>query len=123
MLKSARAHRFSEEQVPRQSALPTGARRAGARAERSGSDPATVELANVGRPGGPPPANWSNGRPPGLHRNAVRHIVHQANLRSPGLRVLLVDVARLGGLSALEQPMDLVGGRVPPLAHPVLETR
>jgi hypothetical protein len=37
--------------------------------------------------------------------------------------VLLVVVALLGGLSPLEQPVDLMGVRVPPLAHPVLEAR
>ena len=34
---------------------------------------------------------------------------------------LLVVVAELGGLSALEPPVDVVGLRVAPLAHPVLE--
>ena len=37
------------------------------------------------------------------------------------LGVLLVLVALLGGLSALNQPVDLVGVRVAPLAQPVLE--
>ena len=36
------------------------------------------------------------------------------------LRALLV-VAVLAALSPLEQPVALVGVRVPPLAHPVLE--
>jgi hypothetical protein len=34
---------------------------------------------------------------------------------------LVVVFAVLGGFSALESPVDLVGGWVPPLAHPVLE--
>ncbi len=36
---------------------------------------------------------------------------------------LLVVFPVQGGLSALEPPVDLVGVRVSPLAHPVLETR
>ncbi len=36
---------------------------------------------------------------------------------------LLVVFAVPGGLSPLEPPVDLVGVRVPPLAHPVLEAR
>ena len=36
---------------------------------------------------------------------------------------LLVVFAVLGGLSPLQPPVDLVGFRVPPLDHPVLETR
>ncbi len=35
----------------------------------------------------------------------------------------LVAVAVLGGPSPLKPPVHLVGARVPPLAHPVLETR
>ena len=35
---------------------------------------------------------------------------------------LFVVVALLGGLSPLQPPVDLVGGRVPPLEHPVLKT-
>ena len=34
---------------------------------------------------------------------------------------LLVVVTELGGLSALEPPVDLARLRVPPLAHPALE--
>jgi hypothetical protein len=36
---------------------------------------------------------------------------------------LLVVFAALGGLSPLEPPVDLVGVRVTPFAHPVLESR
>jgi hypothetical protein len=36
---------------------------------------------------------------------------------------LFVVVALLGGLSPLQPPVDLVGGRVPPLEHPVLVAR
>ena len=37
--------------------------------------------------------------------------------------VVVVVIAVLGGLSPLQPPVDLVGGRVPPLEHPVLEPR
>ena len=36
---------------------------------------------------------------------------------------LLVVLALLGGLSTLQQPVQLVGVGVAPLAHPVLKTR
>ena len=36
---------------------------------------------------------------------------------------LLGVVAVLGGLSPFEPPVDIASGRVPPLAHPVLEAR
>ena len=45
-----------------------------------------------------------------------------AGMFMSGSTALLV-VAVLGGLSALQPPVDLAGVRVPPLAHPVLETR
>jgi hypothetical protein len=53
----------------------------------------------------------------------VRAIVESLKLRLGVRCVLLVVVGRLGGLSPLEPPMHIGCGRVPPLAHPVLETR
>ena len=55
-----------------------------------------------------------SGAGPGVHRS-----------KPPGLASvrLFVVVAVLGGLPPLEPPVNFVGGRVPPLQHPVLEAR
>ena len=77
---------------------------------------------------------WSGRRPDwledstaeiGVCEHAVRGWVLARVAESDGsaFAELVVVVAVLGGLSALKQPVDLVGGRVPPLAQPVLETR
>ena len=89
-----------------------------------GEHHATV-LAVLSRPGLHPTSRlMSRSRPkmiqehsgagPGVHRS-----------KSPGLASvrLFVVVAVLGGLPPLEPPVNFVGGRVPPLQHPVLEAR
>ena len=91
----------------------------------TGIDPKQVLYADPAETGAvrrPVPGELVHGRRGrGAHQTpsaAGRGTFFQA-LRSVGLLV----VALLGGLSPLEQPVDLVGVGVPPLPQPELETR
>ena len=110
-------------------------RSARARPRQRQATAANDDGANVGRAPGKPhrlvawgPIYGLVGRRPGRVRNGIRLTggagpIERGQHDGHGLALLLLGFAPVGRLSPLQTPVDLMGARMPPLAHPVLEPR